>query len=317
MASQSGRGRDADHPYEIPRLGWRDILLRLFTGVLNDHISIVAAGVAFYGMLALFPAIAAVISVAGLVLDRSAVEGQLAAIAVVLPESAAAILTDQARQVVDGSDTGIGLALAGSIALSLVSASFGMRTLMEGMNIAYDERERRGFLRLNVTALALTTCLVMGFAIGFATVLTAPRLLQLLGLSRGAEMALTYGRWPVLALLSLGGLSVLYRFGPSRRDPQWQWVSLGAALATALWTVATFGFSVYVNSFAHYNETYGALGGVIVLLTWLWLSAFIVLLGAELNAEMEHQTAVDTTVGRPKPMGQRGAVKADTLGPVP
>ncbi|SFQ22209.1 YihY/virulence factor BrkB family protein [Tranquillimonas alkanivorans] len=317
MTDSSRRGRDAARPREIPKPGWRDILLRVKDEITADHVSIVSAGVAFFGLLALFPAIAALVSIAGLIFSPDAIESQIASLATVLPENAAAILEEQARKVASNAGTGAGLAAAGGILLSLYSASKGMKSLIEGMNIAYDEEETRGFIALNVTALALTLFLIIGVLIAFACTIATPALLGNLGLSDAIKAWVTYGRWPILALLTMFGLAVVNRYAPSRESPRWQWVSVGAVVATILWILGTIAFSIYARNFGSYNATYGALGGVIILLTWLWLSAFIVLLGAELNSEMEHQTERDTTTGEPRPKGARGAAKADTTGRTP
>jgi membrane protein len=311
------RGRSAETPRQIPKPGWRDVLLRVKDEITRDHVSVVSAGVAFFGLLAVFPAIAALISIAGLVLDPATIESQLSQMAAALPENAAVILQEQAREVASGAGAGVGLTMVIGLLLSIYSASKGMKTLIEGMNIAYDEEEKRGFIAQNLTSLALTLVLVFGLLVAIVTTMVVPALIGSLGLSRVSEIAVTYGRWPVLALMTMLGLAVLYRYGPSRSAPQWQWVSVGAVVATVIWMLGSVAFSVYVRNFGTYNETYGALGGVIILLTWLWLSAFIVLLGAELNSEMEHQTKRDTTTGPAQPRGKRGAVKADTIGETP
>jgi membrane protein len=315
MTRTAHHGREADTPRQIPRAGWRDVILRTKDAIPADHVSIVAAGVAFFGLLALFPAIASLIAIAGLVLDPADIAGQLQAVAGALPESAAEILRAQARKVTEGAGAGIGIGAALGILLSLWSASKGMKTLIEGMNIAYGEEESRGFVRLNLVALALTLFLILGLIVAFAAAVALPVLLGSLGLGDAARTAVAWGRWPLLALLAVLGLAVIYRFGPSRHGARWRWVSPGAVLATLLWIAATVGFSIYVGNFGSYNETYGALGGVIVLLTWLWISAFVVLLGAELNSEAEQQTRRDTTTGMPRPEGARRAVTADTTGP--
>ncbi|MGR3485887.1 MAG: YihY/virulence factor BrkB family protein [Paracoccaceae bacterium] len=310
------RGRDARRPTEIDGKGWRDILMRTKTEITVDHVSVVSAGVAFFGLLALFPAIAAVVSIAGLLLDPATMEQQIAGVAAVLPQDAAAILTDQAAKVA-ANDTAAGWGVALGILLALYGAQKGMKTLIEGMNIAYDETEDRGFVKLYLTSFALTLFLIFGLIVGFGFAIVAPAVAAALSLPGWIEALLTYAVWPLLAVLTVIGLAVLYRFGPSRSPAQWSWLTPGALVATALWIAGSIGFSIYVANFGTYNESYGTLGGVIVLLTWLWLSAFIVLLGAELNSEMEHQTARDTTIGGREPMGHRGAVKADTIGETP
>ena len=316
MTDRTDRGREASRPSEIPKSGWRDILLRVKAEISDDHVSISAAGVAFYGLLAIFPAIAALIGIAGLMLDPAAIEAQLEQVASILPENAAQIVQDQARKVAQNTG-GTTFAVIAGLALALYSASSGMRTLMESMNIAYDEEEKRGFVRLYATALVLTLVLIVGVVIALGAMVVLPALLGSLGLGSVFQALLTYGRWPVLALLMVLGLAVIYRYGPSRENAQWRWITPGSIVATVLWVIASILFSIYVRNFGSYNETYGSLGGVIILLMWFWLSAFVVLLGAELNSEMEHQTKKDTTTGGEKPMGQRGAQMADRVGPTP
>jgi membrane protein len=316
MADRTDRGREASRPTDIPTSGWRDILLRVKSEIADDHVSISAAGVAFFGLLAIFPAIAALIGIAGLIVDPATVEAQIEQVASVLPQDAALIVQDQVRKVVQNTGATTFAVIAGLV-LALYSASSGMRTLMEGMNIAYDEAEKRGFVRLYATSLVLTLVLIVGAVVALGATLVLPAVLGAMGLGGVFETILTYGRWPVLAVLMMLGLAVIYRYGPSREDAQWRWITPGSILATILWVIASIAFSIYVRNFGSYNETYGSLGGVIILLMWMWLSAFVILLGAELNSEMEHQTKKDTTTGGEKPMGQRGARMADKVGPTP
>ncbi len=317
MSSSSGRGRTAERPSQIPALGWRDIGWRVYDELSRDHVSVVSAGVAFFGLLALFPAIGALMSMAGLFMDPTSIERQLDAVVGVLPESAAAILQDQARSMAAKGGTGLGFAALLGVALSLYGASKGMRTLMEGMNIAYDEEEKRGYVAEYGISFALTLFLIVGVLVALGFVVVVPALLGSLGLPGGVVVLIEWGRWPLLALLTAFGLAVLYRFGPSREDAEWRWVTWGSVIATVVWIAGSLAFSVYVRNFGDYDEAYGTIGGVIVLLTWLWMSAYIVLLGAEINSEMEHQTRHDSTTGRDRPMGQRGAVKADGVGEIP
>jgi membrane protein len=317
MTTEAARGREAERPQDIPQPGWRDVLLRTWREMGADHVTLVAAGVGFYGLLAIFPGIAALISVAGLVLDPASVEGQIEQIAGLLPADAAEVLKAQARKVAEGAGAGVGLAALTGVLLSLYSASKGMKGLMEGMNIAYDEEESRGFLALNLVALALTGLLVFGLLVALAVVVAAPALLGSLGLGQSVQALVNWGRWALLAVLTVFGLAVIYRYGPSRENPRWRWVSPGAVAATLLWVIGSVAFSIYVRNFGSYNETYGTLGAAIILLMWFWLSAFIVLMGAELNSELEHQTGRDTTTGAERPMGERGAIKADTVGRTP
>ncbi|SFA90010.1 membrane protein [Poseidonocella pacifica] len=310
--SPQDRGQAAERPAEIPSPGWWDILKRTKDEIGRDHVSVVSAGVAFFGLLAIFPAIGAIISIAGLFLDPADVAQQLDQLAALLPDNAATIIQDQIVKVTGGDETATGLAVAFGILLALYGAMKGMKTLMEGMNIAYDETETRGFVMQNVTAFGLTLALILGLTLSFAVILVLPAVIAWFGLPEGVETVITWAKWPVLAGLTMLGLSLLYRFGPARDNPKWRWVSVGSVASTILWVAGTIGFSIYAKNFGSYNETYGTLGGVIILLTWLWLSSFIVLSGAELNSEMEHQTRRDSTTGPPQPRGQRGAVKADS-----
>lgn len=305
-------GQTADSPAEIPRAGWWDILLRVKAEVSNDHVSVVSAGVAFFGLLAIFPAVGALVSIAGFFLSPSDVAGQLDSITSVLPSDAASIIQDQINQVTGGNDTATGFAAIIGFVLALYGATKGMMSLMEGMNVAYDEDETRGIVALYGTGVALTVFLIFGLILAFGVIIVGPAVVSFLGLPETLQTLILWLQWPLLAILTMLGLAVVYRFGPSRENPKWRWVSPGAVISTVLWLAGTVAFSVYAQNFGSYNETYGTLGGVIVLLTWLWLSAFIILGGAELNAEIEHQTRKDTTTGPAIPEGQRGAVKADT-----
>lgn len=311
----AGSSADADTPRGIPSGGWKQILWRVKDEIAKDHISVVAAGIAFYALLSIFPAIAALVSIAGLILDPADIAGQLESAAAVLPAEAAAIVQDQVVKVTTGDQTGTGLVALFGIAVALYGAMKGVLTLMEGLNIAYDEEETRGMVKLYLTALAITLGSIIGTAAGIGLMILLPSLIGMFGLPPVLETVVGLLRWPVMAILVMLALAALYRFGPSRAEPKWRWVSVGAVAATALWMIGTAAFTIYVQNFGSYTETYGTLGGVIVLLTWMWLSSFVILAGAELNAEIEQQTARDTTTGAPEPMGRREAVKADTPPP--
>lgn len=311
------RGREAETPAAIPAPGWRDIAWRVWAELGDDHVATFAAGVAFFGLLALFPAVGAMVALAALALDPLLIESQMQGLLTALPPGARDILGDQLREVVATSRGGVGLAAIAGLLVSIYSAAKGMKVLIEAMNLAYDETEKRGFIRLNLLAIGMTVGAILALIAALAAMVIAPALLDGLGLSGVGEVLVRYGRWLALAVLAVLGLGALYRFGPSRDAPKWRWVTVGSAVATALWIAGSAAFSVYAANFGNYNETYGTLGGVIVLLTWLWLSAYIVLLGAELNSEIEHQTRRDTTRGADKPLGERGATMADTVGESP
>jgi membrane protein len=315
MAMQD-RGRDARSPLEMPRPGWRDILIRTYRRIDRDRIDIVASSVAFWSLLALFPTIAAVIMVWGYILDPAAMRDQISALTAPLPPEAAGLVNDRATEVA-ARETAAGIGALIAIGFAIWTSAAATKTLMAGLNAAYDERERRGIVRFNGVALLLTFGIFVGFILSVVSIVVVPAALALQpGLSWTAALV-DWLRWPVMAGFAIFGLAALYRFGPSRRQARWRWVSLGAVLATVLWVLVSLAFSGYVRNYAAYNQFYGTLGGVAVLMIWFWLTAFIVLVGAELNAEIEHQTRRDSTVGRPKPMGRRGAVKADTLGRTP
>jgi len=311
MSQAPSEGRMASRPRSIGLRGWKHVFQRVWTEMGTDHLSLVAAGVAFYGLLAIFPAITALMALAGLVFEASDVMTQIETVTALVPEAAAEIIIDQVAAVAGSESGGLGLAALLGLGLALWSASKGVGSLMEGINLAYDETETRGFLALTATRLALTVFLVVGMVAGLGATIVLPSILQLLALGPTVETVIGLARWAALLVMTMLGLAVLYRFAPSRRAAQWRWLTPGAVLATVLWVLGSAGFAFYVQNFGSYQETFGALAGVIILLMWLWISALLILLGAELNAEAEAQTRIDTTVGDPMPIGRRGAVKAD------
>jgi membrane protein len=315
-AAPAERGRQADRPSQIPTSGWRDILLRTWRELGDDHVSLIAAAVAFYGLLALFPAIGALISIWALAFDPLQIEQQIGTLSGLLPPDAAAIVKEQAHKVATNA-SGLSLGAALGVALALYGAAKGLRALIEGLNIIYDEQEGRGFIRLNLIALTLMLVLIIAMLVAMGAIIVAPIVFNTIGLGPVVETLLRILRWAILFGVALLVLAIIYRYGPSRAQARWRWVSWGAAVATGVWTLGSIAFSIYVQNFGSYNETYGSLGAVVILLMWFWLSAFIVLLGAELNSEMEHQTERDSTTGREEPLGRRGAYVADHVGEVP
>jgi membrane protein len=309
------RGREAESPTQIPAKGWGDILKRVWSQIGEDHVALIAAGVAFYGLLAIFPGLAALMAVAGILFDPQTVVDQLGQLGAVLPEEAATIIIGQATDVAGSAETGLRLTAIVSVLLALWSASAGVSSLMEGINIAYDEEDQRGFLKRTLVRLGLTLMLILGFVLIVGIAVALPVALGFLAdLAPPVEVAIGVLRWVVIFGIVVALLAALYRWAPNREDAQWKWTTPGALVATALWLVGSIAFSLYVRNFASYQETFGALAGVVILLMWLWLSAYIILFGAELDSEMEAQTRHDTTTGDEAPMGERGAVKADTLG---
>ncbi len=317
-AREPGRGRSADRPTDIPKQGWKDILWRTWDEMGKDNISMVAAGVAYYALLAIFPAIAAMVSLYGLVADPVGVERQLGSLSGLLPPEALNIISDQAKSVASAPPKGLGFGVLFGLALTLWSASRGTNSLITALNIAYGEQERRGFIRLAFLSLWLTVAGLLFLIVTLGLIVAVPAAINLLGL-RDTPIAwvASLARWPILAVAIMIALAALYRYAPDRREPKWRWVSWGSAIATALWIIASVGFSIYVSNFGSYNQTYGSVGAVVVLLLWFNLTSYVILAGAELNAEIEHQTARDTTEedGRgDKPLGQRDAYVADTVG---
>lgn len=293
------------------------MLLRVYGRIMEDNIGLIAAGVAFYGLMGLFPGIAALMAIGGLMLEPSVVATEIQQLVAILPTEAAQIIIDQATEVAGSHEGGLGLAVIIGLATALYSSSRGVASLIQGINVAYGERETRGFLSVLAMTLVLTLFLIIGLVVTVAAIIALPIVIGFLPLGALAEDLVLILRWPIVTGMVILALAVLYRWGPCRNPPKWRWATPGAVLACLLWILGTFGFGFYVGNFGSYNETFGTLGGVVILMLWMWLSAFIVLLGAEFDAEMEAQTRKDSTIGPPRPMGQRGATKADELGEKP
>ena len=309
-------GRNARRPHHIPLRGWWDIALRLKDRIAQDRIGLIAAGVAFFGLLALFPAISAMIAISGLLVDPTQVVDQLNGFANVVPQEVIEIISGQAREVASTRTGGLELTAVLSVIIAFYSASSGVASLIKGVNVAYDESEKRGFLKLKMLTFALTLFLMLGLLFALLATLALPAIFALIDLGSTTTVLVTSAFWAAMCTMTIIGLSVFYRYGPSRSAPKWSWASFGAVAGCVLWIAASAGFAFYVSKFGSYNESFGTIGGVVVLLLWFWISAFIVLLGAEMNAEIEAQTRIDTTVGPDAPMGSRDAVKADTLGAI-
>jgi membrane protein len=309
------RGRGADVPQEIPPKGWKDIAKRTAKEVKQDQVPLLGAGVAFYALLSLFPAMIAGISIYGLVADPETVRSQLDKLTEMLSPSTADLIGEQIKQVTSGAGGALGVATVIGILTALWSASSGMKAMITGVNLAYDESEGRKFVKLRGLAVLLTLGAMVLMGVALTLIVGFPALAD----SWPTALRWTAGiaRWVLLAALLIGALAVLYRYAPDRDEPKWTWVSWGSGIATVLWILASIGFSIYANSFGNYNKTYGALAGIIILMFWLYLTAVIVLVGAELNTEMELQTAKDTTAGPTKPMGDRDAHAADHVAESP
>ena len=311
-----GRGRSAERPSQIPARGWKDILLRVYHGISDNRILLVAAGVTFYSLLAIFPGIAAMISIYGLFADPATVAGHLDTIASVAPGGAVDVLREQMTRLAAQGGTTLGISFVVSLAISLWTANSGVKAIFDALNIVYGEEEKRSFLKLNMVTLLVTLGIVAFILLTLAAVVAIPVALTYIPLPEVTALVVKIGRWPILFALVTIALAVLYKYGPSRTEPRWRWITWGSVSAAIVWLAASAVFSWYVASFGSYNKTYGSLGAVIGFMTWIWISIIVVLVGAKLNAEMEHQTVRESTTGQPKPLGRRGARMADTVGAV-
>ncbi len=309
-----GRGRQASSPSEIPARGWKDILLRVYANVGNHRILALAAGMTYYSILAIFPALAALVSIYGIFTDPGSIAKHLDDISGFVPGDAIDVAREQLTRVTSKGNQALGLTFAVGLAISLWSANAAMKALFDTLNIVCGETEKRGFVRLNALSLAFTVARIAFVISALAAVVALPVVLDYLYLSPFSDLLLRIVRWPAMFLALAFAIACIYRFGPSRKAPRWRWITWGSCAATLLWLAASGVFSFYTSHFGTFNATYGSLGAVIGFMTWLWLSAIVILLGAELNAEMEHQTVRDTTTGAPKPLGARGARMADTVG---
>jgi membrane protein len=292
----------------------KDVAFRVKDEIGTDRVGLIAAGCAFYGLLALFPGITAMMALGGLIVEPPQIVQMMQQLEGLVPNEVLTIVTDQAEKVAGSREGGLTLALILGLGIAIYSASKGVGSLMQGMNVAYDEDEERGFFTVTLVKLSLTVGGILSAVVGLLIIGGAPALIALDSTSLAVDWAIGAGAVALVICLLLLGLAILYRFGPSRDAPEWKWLSPGAIFAGIVWIIGSIGFAFYVANFGNYNETFGTMAGVIVLLMWMWLSAFIVLLGAELNAELEAQTRYDTTVGEDEPIGERGAEKADHLG---
>jgi membrane protein len=309
------RGRAADDPREVPKAGWRDILVRTVKEAKADGVPLLAAGVAFYALLALAPALTALSGVYGLLADPSEAARHVRDLLAAAPREVRELVQEQLTAAAERDRDQALLAVVVGTVLALWSASSGVQHLIQAINRAYDEDETRGFVKVRALALVLSVSAVAFLAVAVGVIALLPAALADTALGDTTRIAIGVLRWPALAVAMVVGLALLYRLAPDRDDPQWRWVGLGSIVATVLWLIGSGLFSLYAANFGNYEDTYGALGGVVVVMLWLFLTAYVVILGAELNAESERQTAEDTTTGRDRPIGARGAEAADTVGP--
>jgi membrane protein len=308
------RGRSAESPADIPAPGWKDILWRTKDEILADRVMLIAAGTTFYLLLALFPALAAFVSVYGFVADPVTVADHVAFLGSVLPQGGVELIGDQLKRLAEQDPASLSFGFIFGLAVALWSANNGIKTLFEAMNVAYDEKEKRGFIKLNLITLGLTLGSVLIGVLMITAVGVVPAVLGFLNLGGIVETVISIARWPIVLVVVALAIAVLYRYGPSRERAEWRWITWGSGVAAVVWMITSILFSWYLTNFADYNATYGSLGALIGFMMWTWISSTIVIAGAELNSEIEHQTARDTTTGTDKPIGHRGAAMADSVG---
>jgi len=308
---EPGRGRVASRPRHIPWPGWKDILWRTWREISQDRLTVVAGSVTYYTLLAIFPALGVFVSLYGLIADVRLVQQQLIQLSTIFPPEAVRLLGEQMLRLANGEAAGLSAAFIISLLLSIWSASAGMKSLFDGLNIAYDETEKRNYVVRTAMTYGFTVALLLFLTLVSAILVAAPIAMEAL---RVRQDWLIAARWPLVYGVAASAFCVAYRYGPSRRRARWRWLVPGGAVAAFLWMAGSAVFSWYLNNVARLDVTYGSLGTVIGFMLWVWFSVMVVLIGAELNAEIEHQTAIDSTTGPPKPMGHRGAAMADTVG---
>ena len=304
-------GGTADKPTDVPAKGWVQIAKRGWAEAKTDNVPLLAAGMAYYAFLAIFPALIAAVLLYGLFADPAQIAAQINGLGSALPAEVRTLVTEQLTMASGSGRAGFGAAVA--ILLALFSASGGVGNMMTAINTAYDEEETRGFLKKRGIALLLTLGALVFFLLVVTLIAVVPAVLQIFGTGGIVWFLIQAARWLLIVVLISAALAVLYRVAPDRDAPKMRWTSVGAAIATILWIVASVGFSLYVANFGSYAKTYGALAGIVILLLWLFITSYAILLGAEINAESEQQTIKDTTKGPEQPIGERDAVKADTV----
>jgi membrane protein len=307
-------GGKAGRPTEIPARGWIQVVKRGWKEAKADQVPLLAAGVAFYAFMAIFPALIAVVSIYGLFADPSTIANQLNSLTATLPDEARQVITDQVTGLSTRRQT-LGVSLILSLLIALWSASAGTSNLLTAISVTYGGEEKRGFVKKRLLSLGLTVAGIFFMVIILGLVAVSPPLLKAVFGTGALRWLLQIGGALIVLVLVPVALALLYRLAPDRDAPRMTWVSVGAVVATLIWLAASIGFSIYTSTFGNYAKTYGVFAGIVVLLLWLWLTMYAILLGAEINAESERQTVADTTRGEQEPLGARGPVKADTVPP--
>ncbi|WP_457934107.1 YihY/virulence factor BrkB family protein [Pseudoalteromonas sp. SCSIO 43210] len=310
---ETKRGQQAAQPVHIPVVGWWDIVKRIFKQMNEDNLSLVAAGVAFYALLAIFPAIAAVVSIYAYFSSPTDISEHLSLFVTLLPDSSRELILSQVSSLAQSSNASLSISALGTLVLTIWSSSKGSQALITACNISYREYEKRSFFKALLVRFLFSMGAIIVAIFSLIIIGILPIVLNLVGLKEGIDLLIKLISWPLLALIFNFTLVLLYRYAPHRKPAKWRWITIGSSIATVLWILASIGFSFYVSRFSSYNETYGSLGGVVIMLMWLYISAYIVILGASTNAATEQQTAIDSTTGPAKKRGNRGAYVADHL----
>lgn len=313
--SAQRRGRMARTPWQMPWLGWKDVLLRFIGNVIDNRISSLAGAVAFFTLLSLVPALSLLVTVYRYFTDPVTIAGQLDAVTTMFPQAARDLIHEQAIRLSSQSGASLSLTFLISFLVAAWSSNAAVKAIFDALNIIYRETEKRSFVKLNLVSLFTTVGGVLLVATALIVIASLPLVTALFPFHSELEELIRAVRWPTFLVLGTLSIAALYWIGPSRERARFVWVMPGAVVAALLWAGASYVFSWYVSTLGNYTAAYGSLATVVVFMTWLWISAMIVLAGAELNAELEHQTAHDTTTGNPKPLGQRGATMADRVGP--
>lgn len=311
----NGSGRNADKPSDIPKSGRRSILRQLYTSISDKHLSVLAAGIAFYGMLSIFPALAVLVAIYGLFADPAAVQHEIHTIGGLIPSEAQNLIVAYLKSLTSYNSSRLGINLLISLLIALWTARAGTVTVIEALNITYEEAEKRSTLQFEAVALAMTVAGILFAIVALLLIAAIPITLGYLSLSKGWKIVGLLLPWPILIVAMVFALAATYRYAPSREAPEWRWISWGSVFAAVLWIAASVGFSFYVTSFGSYDRTFGSLGAVVVLLTWFYISAYAVLLGACLDAEIERQQMTgDTLGGREEPTASTEIVSSGRWG---
>jgi membrane protein len=307
------RGQTAQKPFDIPWRGWWDVVRRVFARLNDAHLSMLSAGVAFYAMLAVFPALAAIVSLYALLADPSDIQAHLLAVSSFFPTDVTNIFLTQLTSLSSRKQESLGIGLLSGVLVAIWSAHRGVNALVTAVTVAYREEETRNFLTLTFLTYLLTLGAVLLVVLTLSLMVGIPATLSLLPLPDWMVATAGLSGWLLFFSMSILSLGVLYRFASPRQPARWRWLSPGAFAGTAIWIAGSTAFSIYVSQFGAYNETYGALSAIMVLLMWFYVTSFAIVVGAALNAELEYQTMRDTTTGNPKPIGSRDAYVADNF----